>query len=236
MENSYSEFAQFYDTLMSDADYAQMAEHYAGRLPPPGILLDLACGTGKLSVLMAERGWDVIGVDSSPEMLSCAASHDRVSYICQDMTALDLYGTIDAAICAMDGLNHLTERSELRRALERVSLFMNPGGVFVFDVNTIHKHKTVLGNHTFVKESDDVYCVWRNSYAGDGIIDISLDIFARHRDVYKKHEVEIRERAYSLNTIAILCEQAGFEVLEKIPDEIHDNESEKVVFVCRKAR
>jgi SAM-dependent methyltransferase len=235
MNSGYSIFAQFYDSLMSDVDYRALADYYNELIGGNGgILLDLACGTGTLSILMAEKGRDVIGVDISQEMLSNAASHEKVSYICQDISELDLYGTIDACICSLDGLNHLADEAQLKQAIERVSLFMNPGGVFVFDVNTIYKHETILGNNIFVKEQDGIFCVWRNFYQHFGIVDIVLDIF----DVgYARHTIEIREKAYPLFTIRQLCEQAGFKVAA-----VHDfmkkseaNEtSEKVVFVCRK--
>jgi ubiquinone/menaquinone biosynthesis C-methylase UbiE len=250
--NDYGVFADFYDELMSDVDYAALAEYYdvlirenrenCGNGIPDckterGILLDLACGTGTLSVLMAERGWDVIGVDSSAEMLSKASKHDRLSYVRQDMTELDLFGTIDAAVCSLDGLNHLCSESELLETLKRVSLFMNVGGVFVFDVNTLYKHETTLGGNTFIKECGGLYCVWQNHYCGDGIIDIVLNIFAEkygeYSGMYARYIEEITETAYDLDTITTLCEQAGFEVIEQreFPDaDILD----KVVFICRR--
>jgi SAM-dependent methyltransferase len=231
----YSAFAKFYDVLMSDADYPALADCYDGLLGGnKGILLDLACGTGKLSVLMAEKGWDVIGADCCEAMLNYAQPHERVTYICQNMLELDLYGTVDAAICSFDGLNHLADESEVLRALERVSLFMNAGGMLVFDMNTIHKHETILGDNTIVKEAGNVYCVWRNFRQGEGVTDIVLDIF----DVgYNRHTVELRERAYSIDTIRGLCGRAGFEVLNCynfLKSEKAHEKNEKVVFQCKK--
>jgi len=240
MTDAYSGFAEFYDRLMSDVDYEALAEYFhgiireswSGKTPP--LLLDLACGTGRLSVLMANRGYDVIGVDASPEMLSCANHHENVSYICQDMTELDLYGTIDACICSLDGLNHLPDEAALQKALQRVALFMNPSGVLVFDMNTIHKHETILSNNIFIKEIENIYCVWRNFYKDKGIVDIVLDIFD---EGYARHTVEIKERAYGLGTIRQHCAKAGFSVIE-IYDFMKktkaEKNSEKVVFVCKK--
>ena len=238
--NSYCDFAEFYDELMSDVDYEELADYYNSLIQQHGqkiidgkqpILLDLACGTGKLSALMAERGWDVIAIDSSPEMLSKAKPHPQVSYICQDMTELDLYGTINAAICTMDGLNHLADESELLETLQRVSLFMEEGGMFVFDMNTIYKHETILGDNIYIKETENIYCVWRNFYQGDGISEIELNIFAKYNSRYNRHIVELQEKAYESDTVRRLCEQAGFEVIKTIP---YQNHLEKVVFLCRK--
>jgi len=240
MNDTYSAFAEFYDRLMDDVDYTSVAKYYDGLIREHtaslGILLDLACGTGTLSALLADKGWDVIAVDSSSEMLSKTTAHSRVSYICQDMNELDLYGTIDAAVCSFDGLNHLTDQSALMNVLERVSLFMNPEGVFVFDVNTIHKHETILGQNTFIKECDDVFCVWQNDYQGDGIVNITLDIFAENDEQYTRHTVEITETAYQLDTIHKLCKQSGFDVVGEydfMTKNPGNEKSEKVVFVCK---
>lgn len=249
--NSYELFAEFYDELMSDVDYEALAEKYDSLLPEKrGILLDLACGTGTLSVLLAQRGWDVIAADSSPEMLAKAKKHDKVSYICQDMTELDLFGTINAAVCSMDGLNHLLSEEELAAAIERVALFMEAGGIFVFDINTIYKHESVLDSNIFVKESENLFCVWQNEYVGDGEVDIILDIFvkqerpcragsarpkgclpiAKNDGNYTRSTIELTEKAYSLDTIRHICEQSGFEVRSIIEEETN----EKAVFVCQK--
>jgi ubiquinone/menaquinone biosynthesis C-methylase UbiE len=246
MGNSYSDFAGFYDCLMNDFDYNSLAEYYNRLIQEQGIthgiLLDLACGTGTLSVLMAEHGWDVIAVDSSPEMLCNAKPHDGVSYICQDMTELDLYGTINAAVCSLDGLNHLLVETALQKVLERVSLFMEGGGVFVFDVNTIYKHETILGNNTIVKQAEDVYCVWQNCCENNGIVDITLDIFekfARKSAEYRRQSVEIREKAYELDTICKICERSGFDIVGRydfMTNAKAHSKSEKVVFVCKKVR
>jgi ubiquinone/menaquinone biosynthesis C-methylase UbiE len=224
-EVDYQAVARLYDELIREhGDFKE------------GILLDLACGTGTLSRLLSERGWDIIGVDSSEEMLLNARRHEKCSYIRQDMTELDLYGTINAAVCSLDGLNHLADESELAETLRRVSLFTEAGGVFVFDVNTLHKHETTLGRNTFIKETPCTYCVWQNHYQGDGVVDIVLNIFAKnHGELtgYSRYTEEITEKAYDLDTIRGLCEQSGFEVLKQC-EFPGTNLKDKVVFVCRK--
>jgi SAM-dependent methyltransferase len=251
--NDYSVLADFYDELMSEVDYAAIADCYdalirehssvSGASGEPrsaerGILLDLACGTGTLSVLMAQRGWDVIGADFSAEMLARAKPHPNCSYIRQDMTELDLFGTIHAAVCSLDGLNHLADESELREALRRVALFTEAGGVFVFDLNTLYKHETTLGRNTFIEESDSLYCVWQNFAQSDGEIDIILDIFAKTKSAeyngrYTRFTEVITEKAYETDRVRELCEQVGFEVV-KLCEFPNTNIKEKVVFVCRR--
>jgi len=239
MNNGYDVFAESYDALMAEVDYQSLADYYNSMLgSPSGILLDLACGTGRLSAIMAGKGWSVIGVDNSVEMLSRARQHKEITYICQDITELDLYGTVNAAICSLDGLNHLYDEAQLRKALERVSLFMEPGGLFAFDMNTVYKHETILDNHIFVKEADQIYCVWRNFYQGKGVVDITLDIFTECEDCsYNRSFVQIREKAYDLDIIRGLCEQSGFEIMG-LYDSITTNpvnaNSERVIFVCKK--
>jgi ubiquinone/menaquinone biosynthesis C-methylase UbiE len=249
VNNCYADFAPFYDELMEDVNYQELADYYEELInehsnpiaePQPPILLDLACGTGTLTALMAKRGWDVIGVDSSQEMLSRTNQHPNVSYVCQNMTELDLFGTIHAAVCTFDGLNHLENEDELAESLGRVSLFMESGGVFVFDMNTIYKHETILAENIYIKECDNIYCVWQNSYQGNGVVDINLNIFAKYYgkfNGYARFDVEITEKAYETDTVRQLCEQAGFDVVavhNYLTRENPNPKSEKVVYVCKK--
>lgn len=244
--DGYGGFAEFYDRLVCGFDYAAVTEYYDEIIRENGInggiLLDLACGTGNLSVRLADCGWDVIGVDISPEMLSFAKTHDNVSYICQDMTELDLYGTVDAAVCCFDALNHLLEEKELQRAFERVALFMNEGGVFVFDMNTIYCHEKILGDNTFLSDTfqknDNVFCAWQYYLGEEHMLTIFLNIFAEREDgSYCRREELNRERAYSLNTIGELCEQSGFKIVgmyDFLTKNRADENNKRVVFVCVK--
>lgn len=134
---------------------------------------------------LSKRGYEMIGVDASPDMLcaaqeKCAQAGAEVLFLCQPMEALDLYGTVNAAVCTLDSLNHITDPDTLREVLRRVSLFLEPGGLFVFDVNTPYKHREVLGNHTFVYDLEGLYCVWQNAYcAKDTSVEILLDFLKR---------------------------------------------------------
>lgn len=222
MSKAYGIFAQFYDTLTSNIDYAKRAQYfdsvvrkYGGK--QGGILLDLACGTGSLSEQMDALGYDVIAVDNSPEMLGIAMekkfdSGRNIQYLCQDMRELDMFGTIDVTVCALDSLNHLDSFEDVKRVFEKVFLFCEPGGLFIFDINTEYKHKMILGDNTFIYDTDDVYCVWQNS-CENSRVKIELDFFVPENDVYRRYEESFCENAYPLNDVENALKETGFEIL-----------------------
>ena len=211
-----------------------------------GLLLDLGCGTGTLSVLLAKAGYEVVGADISPDMLAVAqekafAAGQDILFLCQDMTRLDLYGTLDAAVCTLDALNHLPSRAAVEEALRRVSLFLNPGGVFIFDTNTLYKHREVLGNNTFVYDTDEVYCVWQNYLDRDtDRVDIALDIFTQDEDGrYIRSCEDFSEIALPLCEIDELLIEAGFTVLDRYDYMTFDKggeDCEKVIYCCAKEK
>lgn len=246
--DKYGSFAAVYDLLMSDISYPErcgyinkLIEMYGGR---KGILLDLACGTGTLSEEFAKIGYDVIGVDASECMLQEAIEKKiqsglNIQYLCQDMTELDMYGTIDVTVCALDGLNHLDNIDSLMAAVERVSLFSEPDGLFIFDVNTPYKHRCVLGDNTFVYDMDGVYCVWQNSYYDeDCTVEMCLDIFVEDENgCYQRSTEEFAETAYPVEQLDEILDRAGFDVLAHYDFDSFNpphEQSEKVVFVARK--
>ncbi len=244
----YDRFASVYDSLTENVGYAQRADYLFMLLKnagcEKGTLLDLACGTGSLSALLCEKGYEVVAVDGSFEMLSvarekCASFGNRILLLCQDMTELDLFGTVDCAVCSLDSINHLTEEDDVQECFRLVSLFMNQGGVFVFDVNTPYKHRHVLGDHTFVYEEDDVYCVWQNAFfEEDCSVEIALDIFTQQEDgSYVREEECFCERAYSDEKLTGMLFNAGFDVLARYGEMTTDAPSEteeRVFYVCRK--
>ena len=240
---SYSSFAEVYDKLTFNVEYEKRAEYIRSLLTQngceKGILLDLACGTGTLSKELASYGYDMILVDSSPEMLSFARERlPEALILCQSMTELDLYGTINCAVCSLDSINHLLKPCDVKSAFASVSLFMEQGGVFVFDVNTVYKHEKILGNNNFVYETDDVFCVWQNSYKRKSrTVDISLDIFTSEDGKYQRHSESFSERAYTLDEITKWLGETGFEVKNIYNDMTNDSpdeESQRVYFTAVK--
>ncbi len=243
--SGYRIFSQFYDNLTFNVDYEKRAEYIQSVLSlwkhEPGLALDLACGTGSLTVALKQRGWDIFGVDGSQDMLSAAMdkAYDKglqILFLCQQMEKLDLYGTIDTCVCTLDSLNHITDKATLQTALDQVALFMNPGGLFVFDVNTVYKHREILGNNTFVYDTDEVYCVWQNSLKENNIVSIELDLFEKSDGVYTRHTEHIRERAYERDELRQMLAKAGFETLAVYRDmttEPLEADSDRAVFVAR---
>ena len=247
---SYTAFADYYDALTRNVEYEKRAD-YLCRLwdslgHDPGITLDLACGTGSLTLALAQRGIDVYGVDGSPEMLSVAQQKAvnagrSLLFLCQKMQSLDLYGTVNTVVCALDSINHLTEEAQVQVAFDRVSLFLEPGGYFIFDLNTVYKHRNVLGNETFVYDTEEVYCVWQNRYDpadGKELVEISLDFFERNGEAYFRSSEQFYERAYPTEHIREMLEQAGLKLEHCYGDltmEPPTQDCQRMVLIARKS-
>lgn len=240
---SYSTFSDYYDPLTANVDHAAMADFISVLLkeikPDCSLVADLACGTGSISVCLDKLGFDVIGVDISPEMLAVAKekSPSDILYLCQPLDELDLFGTIDAAICCLDSINHIIDEDELEEAFRRISLFLEPDGVFIFDVNTEHKHKNILADNSFVYELDDVFCVWQNSTDEELFTDIFLDFFIREGNLYHRKSEQFTERAYSVETLTEMLLNNGLKIAaiyDGYSKKSPHTESERLVFVCIK--
>ena len=217
---SYESLAACYDGLTYDVDYSAWADyvekHFARRGLPGRTVLDLACGTGSLTRELAQRGYEMIGVDQSGDMLAQAAEKNRKVegippiFLCQPMEKLDLYGTIDACVCCLDSVNYVTRPDKLRRAFARVHLFLAPGGVFLFDVNTPEKLERMDGQ-VFLDETEDTYCVWRAQYdRRSRVCSYFMDLFRLDRESgqWERGEELHRERAYTLEELTSYLEQA----------------------------
>ncbi len=247
--SGYSQFAEIYDRLMGDANYQKRAaflkkifEKYDRR---PTLLLDLACGTGNFANWFAADGTEVIGVDASGEMLTIARQNAArcgtdVLFLCQEAENLDLYGTVDGAICCLDSLNHLTEYQNFCRAVERTALFLEEGRLFLFDVNTVYKHREILANNTFVWEENGIYCVWQNETEEASLIThVTLDFFAEKDGLYVRSGETFSERAYTPDEINAALQRAGLETLAVFGDLTEDppkETEERVLYVTRKAK
>lgn len=223
---SYSSFAPFYDALTENVDYKKRAEYIGEILAKfnikDGLLLDLACGTGSLSVEFSKMGFEVIATDASPDMLAEARNKameagENILFLCQKMQETDLYGTVRAIVCSLDSINHLENADELRKTFRVLKNFIDDGGIMVFDVNTVYKHREVLGNNTFVYDEKDVYCVWQNSLCSDGVtVGINLDFFVKEENgLYNRYTENFKEIAFTDEEITYAAESAGFKIVEK---------------------
>lgn len=218
--SSYDFLAGCYDQLTSDVGYSAWAnyleKHFSKSALPIRTVLDLACGTGSLTRELALRGYEMIGADQSPEMLAEAAEKNRGAapiepiFLCQSMEKLDLYGTIDACVCCLDSVNYVTDPKKLARAFQRVHLFLMPGGLFLFDVNTPEK-LAGLDGQVFLDETEDAYCVWRAEFSRR-ICTYFMDIFRLDPSTgqWDRGEELHRERAYTVEELTTLLEGAGF--------------------------
>lgn len=250
MAGQYLYPAQFYDALQNDFDYGAYCEFAIEMCRRfgvnPATALDLACGTGSIAIEMAKRGLDVTGIDISDEMLCAArAKINRTSYdillLCQDMREIDLNDTVDLAVCALDSLNYLLDTKSMRRVFERVQLFLSPGGVFVFDINTKYKFENIYGNRDYVLESDGLLCAWQNHYDKKRrICDFILTFFEEQHDgSYKRYDEWQREKCYSEKTVRRLLLETGFDICGEYSDfEMGDilEDSERIFFVLRKPK
>lgn len=220
--NSYDFLAGCYDELTYDVDYAAWADyiekHFQRRGIPGRTVLDLACGTGSLTRELAQRGYEMIGVDLSPEMLAEAADKNQdvggvpPLFLCQPMEQLDLYGTIDACVCCLDSVNYVTDPKKLRRAFQRVHLFLMPGGLFIFDVNSPEKLMGLDGQ-VFLDETEDTYCVWRAEFSKRShICSYFMDIFRLDDEtgLWDRGEELHEERSYSVEDLTGFLSEAGF--------------------------
>ncbi len=244
----YDFLAHSYDRLTDDVGYEKRTDYLCSLFERfdrlPALLLDLACGTGGFSNCFAKRGASVIGVDISEEMLARAAENSRemgleVLYLCQDATELDLYGTVDGAVCCLDSLNHLIDYDDFAAAIARVALFLEKDRLFIFDLNTEYKHSQVLGDNTFVIDDEGIYCVWQNEYDGEnGIVDIALDVFNKAPDgSYTRESELIAERAYTEKEVAAALKSAGLEILAIYGDmttAAPSNTEERVIYVTKR--
>ena len=231
MREQYSALARVYDVLNSGVDYREWAafldrtiRQYA--TVPTELVLDLACGTGAVTLPLAELGYDMTGVDLSADMLAVArerameAGRGDILWLCQDMRAFELYGTVDAAVCCLDSINYLLKTEDIRRCFSLVHNYLVPDGIFIFDVNTPYKFETVYADRSYVLEAEGVYCGWQNFYnPKTRICDFCLDIFAENEDgTYTRTEECQRERAYSHKTVQKLLADTGFELLARVSD------------------
>ena len=251
MNGGYEALAPVYDRLNRDVDYTAWAEfikenfrRFSALPHEPSLLLDIGCGTGSMTLALADAGYDMTALDLSEDMLSVAAERARkenksILFLQEDMTDFELYGTVDGVVCALDGINHLTDTGLLIDCFTTVARYLNPGGLFCFDVNTPHKFKTQYADNDYLLEQDGAVCCWSNRLSAKGnICDFYLTVFEEQENgLYKRTDGVQRERCYSKRTLEKCIREAGLEVVS-FTDSFNFTEPVKDAlrwyFTCRK--
>ena len=244
---AYGEFARVYDMFQDNVDYQLWASWLKGQLKKFGIsgglVLDLGCGTGTMTELLAEAGYDMIGLDNSEEMLAEAmekrveSGHD-ILYLMQDMQDFELYGTVRAVVSVCDSLNYITEEEELERVFSLVNNYLDPEGIFLFDMNTIYKYQTMIGDATIAENREEGSFIWENSYDRENALNVyELALFLPREDgLYEKCEEEHVQKAYSIEAIKAMIVKAGMELVAVYDAYTHnpgDENCERLTFVAR---
>ena len=243
----YEDFALVYDRFMDETPYEEWCQFVVGRLKQDqitdGILLDLGCGTGSMTELLAKQGYDMIGVDLSDSMLDIAMekraqSGHNILYLQQDMREFELYGTVRAVICLCDSLNYLLEEDDLLTTFKLVNNYLDPNGLFIFDFNTVYKYETVIGDSTIAENREDCSFIWENYYdPEEEINEYDLTIFVQEEgDTFRRFTETHLQRGYTAEQMRKLVEQAGLKILEIMDSDTGEaatETSERVYIVAK---
>ena len=246
--DAYHALAKSYDRLTDDVDYHATVDFYYEILRREGLkpktAVDLACGTGSVAVLLAEKGMQVTAVDMSTEMLSEAAQkaadmENPPFLVCQSLQELSLPRGVDLAVCALDSLNYITDPDDCAEAIRRIYHVLNPGGIFIFDVNTPEK-LCAMDGQVFLDEDEDVFCVWRGEFdEKTNICSYGMDLFQRDGSVWHRSFEEHREYAYSADQLKRYLRDAGFTHIRIYADRefVAPREGEQRIYIkARKGR
>ena len=249
----YNAIARVYDKLNAEIDYKAWADFIERCFLrymkiKPEIVLDLACGTGSMTYELASRGYDMIGIDGSDDMLSEAyargtvVDNSNILYLLQDMRAFELYGTVNAVTCCLDSLNYLVGDGDLKKCFDTVHNYLEPDGVFIFDMNTPYKFENIYADNSYIMEDEidgkNIFCGWQNYYDKNSkLCSFYLSLFEEKDGIYVRSDEEQHERCYSYNEISDTLKQSGFELLLVSKDynfsEIDEN-TERWYFVAKR--
>lgn len=243
---AYSDFALVYDTLMDNTPYDRWCELIVGILKRYGIekdlVLDLGCGTGTLTELLAKEGYDMIGVDYSEEMLSRAMEKREESglsilYLLQDMREFELYGTVKAVVSVCDSLNYLLEEEDVIETFRLVNNYLDPKGLFIFDFNTVHKYRDVIGDTTIAENREDCSFIWENYYhEEERINEYDVTFFVKEGELFRRFEETHYQRGYTVEEMQAYLEEAGLELIStQDADTLMEvtEETERVYIIAR---
>ena len=236
---------------MTDINYSDWADYIENIFKEnnikPGILVDLGCGTGSFCIEMCKRAYDVIGIDLSSDMLSCALTKakkaelplEKLLFLNQDMSEFELYGTVDAIVSLMDSVNYITDKRKLERMFKLVHNYLNHGGLFIFDINSVYKFDNILCNNTFHYVDDDIAYIWQNNYRKKSkICEFDITFFVKEENHYKRFDEIHNERAYSIYEIkklALKCNLQILDIFDSLTFNKPDEKSERLFFILKKA-
>lgn len=244
---AYTSFAEVYDLFMDNIPYEDWCGYVTGLLKEYGIgeglVLDLGCGTGSLTGLLADRGYDMIGVDNSGDMLQIAMekraeSGKDILYLLQDMREFELYGTVRAVISICDCMNYNLEYEDMVNVLRLVNNYLDPKGIFIFDLNTVYKYEALLGDSTIAEDREECSFIWDNYYdKTTGINEYGLSLFIRQEDgLFRKYTESHYQKAYSLDEVRKAIKEAGMEFVaayDAFTREYVKDNSERIYVIAR---
>lgn len=245
---AYTGFAKVYDLFMDNIPYEEWCEYLVGILREYGIedglVLDLGCGTGRLTRLLADRGYDMIGADLSGDMLDLAMEENRegkILYLQQDMREFELYGTVRAIVSICDSMNYLMEYEDLVQVLRLADNYLDPGGIFIFDMNTVYKYREILGEQTIAENRPEGSFIWDNYFdEEEKINEYDLTLFVREEDGrYQKFEETHFQKAYDIESVKEAVKEAGLKlvgVYDAWTRNEPETECERVCFVVQEVK
>lgn len=247
--DAYTSFAAVYDMFMDNIPYEEWCEYLTGLLKEYGIdkglVLDMGCGTGSLTELLSKSGYDMIGIDNSEEMLEIALDKKSVSgrdilYLLQDMREFELYGTVAAVVSICDSMNYILTYEDMVQVFRLVNNYLDPGGIFIFDLNTEYKYREILADSTIAENREEGSFIWDNYYdEEERINEYDLTLFVKEKeDLYRKYEEVHYQRAYSLDEIRQALMEAGLifgECYDAFTRDAAQEDSERVYIIARES-
>ena len=231
---AYTGFAQVYDTFMDNVPYDEWGEYLVSLLKKygveDGLVLDMGCGTGAMTRYLDAHGYDMTGIDVSEEMLTIAKekSSPDILYLLQDMREFELYGTMRAAVSICDSMNYILEEDDLLRVFSLVNNYLDPGGIFIFDLNTVYKYQEILGEQTIAEDREECSFIWDNFYdEEERINEYQLSLFIQNEQgTYNKYEELHLQKAYEQEEVVSFLYEAGFSSVRVLDAETMDEVKE----------
>ncbi len=248
----YDLIAPVYDEINKEIDYGKWADFIEKTVRreighKPELTIDLACGTGSMTLELASRGYDMIALDYSVEMLNIARERAEergisdILWLMQDMTEFELYGTVELAVSTLDGINHLTDIKALDKCFSLVHNYLSPDGIFIFDINSKYKFENIYADNTYAMETDSAFCVWQNSYDRESMLcDFYITLFDEYKKgSYHRYDEEQKERMYTVAEMKSALTRAGFEFIGAYGDfefRLADENADERIYIAARCK